>query len=466
MNQEEMAMNLHFPMKPQTRQSGPRRQLNATALALLLGGMSQAMGQSPSAGPPVGDATAMDQLDLANPATKQALLAPSAATAKKEPFFDDTKVSAQVRSFYFNRDKYDDTRSEAWALGGWVAYQSGYIGDLFRIGGAFYTSQPLYAPDDRDGTLLLKPGQASYAVLGQAYGEFKFTERIFAALGRKEYETPYIGKHDVRMSPNTFEGVTLYGKAGGTEAAPEWRFGGGYISRIKEKNDDKFVWMSRDAGANVDRGVFLAGANFDQKALSIGAINYYSDDIINIFYTEGKYVLTPAEGYKLKLAAQYSDQRSTGEKLLTGQSFSTDQWGIKGDLGVGAATFTLAYTDTASGADMRNPWSSHPGYTSSQVKDFYRAKESAVMLKAAFDFSRHGVPGMTGYALWVHGSGVSAPSFNEDEYDINLQWTPAKTDDLRGLSFRLRYARVNQRGGGDPAINDFRFIVNYDFPRP
>jgi hypothetical protein len=27
----------------------------------------------------------------------------------------------------------------------------------------------------------------------------------------------------------------------------------------------------------------------------------------------------------------------------------------------------------------------------------------------------------------------------------------------------MRYAHVSQRGGGDPAINDFRVIVNYDF---
>jgi outer membrane porin, OprD family len=84
----------------------------------------------------------------------------------------------------------------------------------------------------------------------------------------------------------------------------------------------------------------------------------------------------------------------------------------------------------------------------------------------AYDFSPHGVPGLTGYAQWVHGTGVAAPLYNEDEYDFNLQWAPAKTGDLRGLSFRMRYARINQRGGGDPAINDFRFIVNYDFPRP
>jgi len=34
---------------------------------------------------------------------------------------------------------------------------------------------------------------------------------------------------------------------------------------------------------------------------------------------------------------------------------------------------------------------------------------------------------------------------------------------LKGMSFRVRYAHIEQRGGGDPTINDFRVIVNYDF---
>ncbi len=114
---------------------------------------------------------------------------------------------------------------------------------------------------------------------------------------------------------------------------------------------------------------------------------------------------------------------------------------------------------------MRSPWSGHPGYTSVQVQDFFRAGESATMFKAAYDFSRHGAAGLSAYALYVHGSGVVAPLFNENEADFNLQWTPDKGGPLRGLSFRMRYAEVKQRGGGDPKIKDFRFIVNYDFPR-
>jgi hypothetical protein len=437
------------------------RSIRTITVMLLIAGVTPALGQAPAESVEQGT-TPMDQMEMANPQPGQTLIAPPAKPEERSPFIHDSKFSAQLRTFYFNRDKYDPSRSEAWAIGGWIGVTSGYLADVLRIGAVGYTSQPLYAPDDRDGTLLLKPGQDGYTVLGQIYGEIKFTDRIFGAFGRKEYDTPYINKNDVRMTPNTFEGVTVYGKAGGADGAPEWRFGGGYISKIKEKNSDKFVWMSRDAGADVDRGVYVAGANVDHKGLSIGAIDYYSDDIINIFYTETKYKVAMPEGYKLTLGAQYSHQQSTGSNLLTGQDFTTGQWGVKADFGVGAALLTFAYTDTANGKDMQSPWGGYPGYTSVQVQDFNRAGESAVMLKALYDFSRHGAEGVSAYALWVHGAGRNAPAFNEDEADVNLQWTP-KEGVLRGTSFRMRYAHVSQRGGGDPAINDFRVIVNYDF---
>ena len=433
------------------------------SLLLLAGSMTSALGQQLPAESVEQGATPMDQIELANPQPGQPLV--PVEPEKKSPFFDDAKISAQARTFYFYRDKYDDSVSEAWALGGSVTFQSGYVANRLRVGAAAYTSQPLYGPDDRDGTLLLAPGQEGYSVLGQIYGEVKFTDQLFGAFGRKEYNTPYINKNDARMTPNTFEGVSLYGKSGGKDGAPEWRYGGGYITKIKERNSDEFVSMSVDAGASVERGVYVAGANYLQKDFSIGAANYYSDDIINIFYTEGKYAPSLGDKYKLTLRAQFSDQQSTGDNLLTGTAFSTHQWGVKADLAVDAALLTLAYTDTADGDTMRNPWSGYPGYTSVQVQDFFRAGESAVMLKAAYDLSNH-FKGTSIYALWVHGSGVAAPNFNEDEVDLNLQWNPDKGGALRGMSFRLRYAIVSQRGGGDPDINDFRFIVNYDFPRP
>ena len=436
------------------------RFITAMSLMLLIGGVTPALGQAPMIESVEQGATPMDHIDMSSSQPRQPVFPTVAPPEVKSPFILDSKFDAQLRTFYFNRDKYDNSRSEAWAIGGWISFLSGYLADVFRVGAVGYTSQRLYGPDDRDGTSLLKPGQKGYTVLGQIYGEVKFTDRIFGAFGRKEYDTPYINKNDTRMTPNTFEGVTVYGKAGDKDGA--WRFGGGYITKIKEKNSDTFKWMSTVAGASVERGVYLAGANFDAKDFSLGAIDYYSDDVINIFYTEGKYALALADGYKLKLAAQFSDQRSTGDDLLTGHAFSTRQWGIKGDMNLGAALLTLAYTDTAKGADMRTPWGGYPGYTSVQVKDFDRAGESAIMLKGTYDFSSHGAEGLSAYALYVHGTGVVAPAYNENEADLNLQWTP-KAGALKGMSFRLRYAHIDQRGGGDPTINDFRVIVNYDF---
>jgi len=411
--------------------------------------------------PPAGYQAPLHQLNLANPEPASAV--PQAKKEGLAPFFADAKFGAQLKTYCLNRDKFTPDRSQAWALGGSLSALSGYLGPV-RFGAVGYTSQKLYGPDDQDGTLLLRPGQKSNTVLGQAYAEVKFADELFGAIGLKEYHTPYINNWDVRMTPNTFQGATVYGSAGGKDGAPRWRYGGGYIQKIKYVNSSDFEYMSVLAGAPTDvkRGVYVAGANYERNNFSFGAIDYYSDDIINIFYTDAKYTLPSTTGYKLVLGAQYSNQKSTGDDLLTGSSFSTGQWGITGDLSFVSTTLTLAYNSTANGASMISPWGGYPGYTSVQVQDFDRAGENAFMVKAAYDFSRHGARGLSAYALAVLGSDVNAPNYNQNEYDFNVQWTP-KDGTLKGSSFRIRYARVEQRGGDVSPLNDFRVIATYDF---
>jgi hypothetical protein len=298
-------------------------------------------------------------------------------------FIRDTKLDVNVRTFYMLRDNYDSSKMEAWALGGALSYQSGYFLDHFGVGAAFYTSLPLYAPSDRSGTLLLEDDQGGYATLGQLYGEIKIVDDVFLNLYRKEYNTPYINKNDNRMTPYTFEAYSLLGAYGGKDGAPTVRYGLGYFAKIKPKNAETFEPMSQAAGASVDRGVLAAGANYLRKEFSIGAVNYYCDDIINIFYAEGKYNHTFGNQVGLLLAAQYSDQRSTGNNLLTGASFFTNQVGIKSEFGYAGGLLTLAYTVDAAGADLSNPWSSYPGYTCVQVRDFNNANEEAFLVRLA-----------------------------------------------------------------------------------
>lgn len=404
--------------------------------------------------------THIDQVDMAEPALPQRF--EPEEKPDLAPFFRDATFGAQARTYYLSRKQFDNSHNEAWALGGSLAYKSGYLADLLRVGAVGYTSQRLYGPESRDGTLLLETGQHGYTVLGQIYGEVKLAERLFAAVGKKEYNTPFINKNDTRMTPNTFQGYSIYGEAGGEQDMPAWRYGAGYISKIKERNSDEFVWMSRDAGASVDRGVYVAGLNFKHGNLSLGAFDYYSNDIINILYTEAKYGLPLGEGTRLLLSAQYTNQRSTGDDLLLGSAFSTAQGGIKADLGIGGALLTLAYTSTAEGLGMQGPWGNYPGYTNVQARQFNQAGESAVMLRVEYDFSRIGYEGLSAYALTVQGTGVKGSAPNENETDFNLQWAPA-SGALRGFSFRGRYAVVEQRGGAGGTLDEFRLIVNYDF---
>jgi hypothetical protein len=391
---------------------------------------------------------------------------PKEAPAKElHPFFRDQRLDLNLRTYYLYKDKVDDSLSDAWAIGGALNYKSGYLFDRFALGAAVYTSQPLYAPDDRDGTLLLKPGQEGYTVLGQLYGEVKIFPDNFIRFFRQAYDTPYMNKNDNRMTPNTFEGYSFHGNYGGKDGAPGLKYGAGYITKIKERNSDEFVWMSRDAGAKVDRGVFTGGLNYSQGPFSIGAIDYYSDDVLNIFYTEAKAVFKPTKELGLLVSAQFTDQRSVGDDLLKGFGFSTNQFGIKGEMSYRKAILTLGYSIAAQGADLQNPWSSYPGYTSVQVQDFNRAGENAFLGRLSYDFSDLGLTGVTAYALWVHGWNrvdpiTKAEAKQEDEYDFDLQWRP-QIKVLKGFWFRTRYAHVDQRDGG-PSQSDFRIIVNYD----
>ncbi len=381
----------------------------------------------------------------------------------------DTSFNVQLRSFYEDTDNFNLTESQAWTLGGLAGFKTGYFANFIALGATGYTSQALDAPLDRSGTKLLRDDQQPYSVIGELYGEFRLTDEILASAGRRGFDTPFINTQDSFMTPNTFQVYSVTGVVGNSDDAA-LRFGAGYVDKIKPRNSEDFESMATAAGApaGVVRGVDVAGANYKLGAFSIGAIDYYSKDIINIAYTEITYAIPLANRVRLTLGAQYADQRSTGDNLLTGQSFLTDQGGVKADLSIGTLLLTAARTQTAvgtrsangSGTDMRNPWGGYPGYTAVQVENFYRAGEDATMLRVAYNFPR--ATGLSVYALWVHGSTPDVvKQYAQTEYDLNLEWTP-KIAALKGLKLRARYGHVAQAGPSDQHENDLRLIAYYE----
>lgn len=461
----------------------------ALAMLVLVGGASGALGQQPGVSPTATPSAATSSVEQGHTQIDDTFDFREFQLEARRKALEATKFELNLRTFYFDRHQFDGSNSQAWAAGGWFGFKTGYFLEHIAFGATVYTSQPVFAEEDRDGTLLLRPGQDGYTVLGEAYADIRIVDNLNINIGRKGYDTPFINRNDSRMTPNTFEAIVLQGKvefdepaatvatnkdgmALSTDAknapapAPSpkkdvatLKYGLGFFHQIKERNNDIFVSMAKDAGADVERPVYTAGIIYEKGKFSIGGIDYYCDDIINIGYGETKFEIPITEKVRPRLAAQFVDQRSTGNDLLQGSDFSVQQIGVKLELPVRNALFTLAYTHASGDANLRNPWSGYPGYTSVQVQDFNRAGESAFLVRIGYDCPW--VDGLSAYALAVFGTTPDAAgSYRQDEYDVNLQWAPKKGC-MKGFSARLRYAMVDQHGGNVDNLTDFRAIINY-----
>jgi hypothetical protein len=376
------------------------------------------------------------------------------------PFIRDTDLNVRFRTFYFNRQSDDDTALEAWAAGGWIQYVSGWLADTFAVGTTYYTSQPLYAPDDRAGTLLLTPGRDAIGVFGEAWGALRYKEYALLKAYRQRIDDGYVNSQDNRMVPNTFQAITLSGTF-------DWlRYNAGYVEDIKPRDSNDFIPMSRQAGARgAGEGLVLGSLSVAPiKDLLLYAGTFYGQETFNTVFGKAEYLHTVTPHLKLQFGVQYTDQRSVGDARLG--DFNT--WNVGAGtrllwrgLTVGAATHF-----TSDNESIRSPWGSWPGYLSLQVTDFNRAQEKAFGFGVKYDFGGtllpFQLPGLTVHLLYGQGNdridpgnGRHQPTTREGNLDITYN-VPA----VKGLSLRFRNAYVG-RGNSDE-LQEFRLIVNYE----
>jgi outer membrane OprD family porin len=404
------------------------------------------------------------------PSPLEALFLPVKEELQKSslpPFLTHTDLRVHFRSYYFNRNNPDDSKNEAWAFGGWVSYKSGWLLDTFAMGAALYGSAPLYAPDDRDGTLLLKPGQDGYIVAGEAWGALKYQDYALLKGYRQLVDQSYINPQDNRMTPNTFEGVTLGGKVG-------WlQYLAGFLWKIKPRNADEFVPMSQQAGVpNGDDGVGLAGVRLAPiPNLRIDLTNQYGVNTFNTIYAEADYVHPLTEDWKLRLGVQFTDQRAVGDALLPpadGRFWATQQGGARLQAMWRDLTLTTAFSVTGAGNTIQTPWGSFPGYLSMIDQDFDRAREKAILVGAAYVVPGALVQGLSANVNLTWGWDAINPSTrqkapNQAEYDLTVDWRPAWREPafLKGMWFRARAAIRDQQDA--PTLGyQFRLILNWE----
>lgn len=389
-------------------------------------------------------------------------LSPELGARIKElsPFFRDTEFTLHLRTFYQNVETKPGTYAEAWAGGGWLTLRSGWLSDTFSVGATGYTSQPLYAPTSREGTLLLEPDGQGFTVLGEAWAKLKYGDHVLTGY-RQLVDVGYVNPYDGRMAPNTFEGAMVAGRFGWLE------YTGGYLTRMKPRNEDEFIPMSEAAGAGrTQEGAALAGFRLQPwQPFWVEASTIFTADTFNTAFLRTQYTHTLSDDVTLSLGIQYADQRSVGEALIG--RFQTWTVGARATLDFYGASVAPSFHRTGSGNDIQTPFGRWPGYLKLITKDFDLARQTAVGVRLGYDLGRVGAAGLTGRFFFADGmsainpkSGKSEPS--EREYDFDVIYEPPKGW-LAGFSFRVRVGLVQQNGVAG-LFPDIRLIMNYELP--
>jgi hypothetical protein len=376
-------------------------------------------------------------------------------------FFGDAELVLKPRTYYLDRDRDIPPDSVAWALGGSLEFRTGWWADRLRLGATLFTSQKLYGPDDKDGTLLLKPGQEGFTVLGEAYATLRFVGAHGMRVGRQSFDMPYLGRHDIRMVPNTFEAVAFGNRPGDGLA-----YLAGYVDAIKRKNDDDFIPMSEAAGATgSDEGVGFAGARYRlPDGSTFGAVYQHTFDTFGTFFAKAEKQFDLGEDLALWTDLSWTDQRSVGDELIG--DFSTHLLSAKLELVSGVNRFRLAASTTDDDFGIQKPYGNPANYLSIIVNDFDRAGEDAVMVGFSRDMGELGPGTISMFGNVAHGDTPDAgpvASPDQTEYDVTVDWRVKEGWGDR-LWFRFRGAWIDQDEAVEGANDyyDFRIIVNWD----
>jgi hypothetical protein len=384
-------------------------------------------------------------------------------------FFRDSMFQFVSRSYYLTRDNFDESKSQAWTAGGWLAYRSGLLWDTFGVQAAYYISQPLFAPDDESGTKLLNPEQEPLSMLGQLYGRMQIGDQELRG-GMQLLDTPLINPQDNRMVPNTFDGTTVVTLP---DKDRNYDYAFGYLWDVKQRDSNDFISMS-DALAGSDlenRGATFGMVKYRPfSGLSTIFMDYFVLDFVNTGFAQAEYDFQqPKNAPNWIVGANVIEQASIGSDLLTGSSFSTYQASAKVQMTYEGWTLFVAGSSTGDQSKIYSPFGTKPNYTDMQQVSFDNANEKAIGGSVAYDFGyafgKYGLSGLSVGAWATHGwdaidpiAAVAIP--DRDEMDLWIQYRPTEGS-LKGFRLKTQYADVWQDGGVRNDQPELRFLIDY-----
>ncbi|MES9971275.1 MAG: OprD family outer membrane porin [Candidatus Thiodiazotropha sp.] len=307
------------------------------------------------------------------------------------------------------------------AIGG----KLGYISPTWRglsAGATFYTTGELF--DDENGDFFSSEN-GSYSILGEAYVQGELGNTLLR-IGRFELDTPHADTDDIRMVPNTFQGLLL----SNNDIADTTL----YLTHL-----DKWAGVDADIPEsfetlNGDDGLTAMGAIFEGiEQLTLQGWYYQGRDFAKLFYLDGMY-----ETDSFSIGLQFGSQ---SDDTSDNSGPDGDVWGVTGSYNMADFTISAAYNDVS--GSVTNGFGGGPYFTSADDHTIDGVEDQEA---TAFGVEYGGVEALAVGVLHVDFDQGANETDYYAVYDVNEQ-----------LGLELIYTDMHEDG-------DFvRLMANYGF---
>jgi len=348
-------------------------------------------------------------------------------------------------------------------------------------------------------------GKYGISSLAQAYLEYK-NDSTSIKFGRQIFESHMTKSNDIKMIPNTFEGITLDSKV-----LPKQHIKLAYLTKQKLRDHTSFhhlfayddgdsqydKWRENDDTA-MHRGITLSKLkekNIDDKLLLFEIDNGKKNDFSYMFnytlipelFSSATVDLTykfPIDEFTVSPSLRYMHQFDHGAGEMGGANLKTkniayinaksveaDLYGVRLDISKNRWKVRAGLSKVADKADIISPWRAFPtnGYGYTLLQYNWYANTIAYLLQGDYDFKEQKLHAQMRLGIQDFDdkkSGVQADS-NVLQLDLIKQF-----EFLPNLYAKLRMVRVV--GDDDtvaldgtqklnPAYTDIRFELNYLF---
>jgi len=426
----------------------------------------------------------------------------------------------RLNSFSFDWDEeVEEKRADHQTLGvgGSVHYKSAYLNGIGFTAGLYTSQNPWHMDDDNlkyykvgKGVLnrhdVATKGKYGMSNLAVAYVEVK-NEKNSLKIGRQIVESYLTKSNDIKMIPNTFEGITWASKS--IEGHKLWT---GYLVKQKLRDHNNFHHLfAYDDGAGVydqwrenddtamHRGITLSKLKengIDDRLLFMELSNSKKNDftyvasytllpqLFSTFGTELTYKQRSENGYLLSPSIRYMHQFDHGAGEIGGanlktnnvgyddkDSVETDLYGIRFDVGRDRWRIRSGLSKIADKADIISAWRSFPtnGYGYTLLQYNWYSNTTSYVVQGDYDFKEQRLHAQVRFGIQDFDDAKSGVQADSNVYQLDLI---KQFEAYPNLYAKVRLVRVKgdsntiaQDGKRklNPSYKDVRFELNYLF---